>query len=193
MYSVVLLAALGTGQGSANGHLLATHYNYGACYGPCYGVGYYGWGGWGLPYGGYGWPCYHGHGAGVPGVPMSPLLGPTLPGTSATEGGADRTDDGSKKKDKDSKDGDTMARARITVFLPEGARLYVDGKPVESTAGANVFRTPPLASGNRYFYEVTAVRIQDGKPISETRQILLGAGAKVRTDFREAATATASR
>ena len=59
MYSVVLLAAVTTGE-AAPQHGFKHGYRWGACYGGCYGVCYAGYGGalhvaggWGLPYGGY--------------------------------------------------------------------------------------------------------------------------------------------
>jgi uncharacterized protein (TIGR03000 family) len=128
MYSLVLAAALATGEGAADfhwrhwGHHHGWHHNYGACYGACYGVGYHGWGGWGLPYGGYGWagPA-HGHGpypgpwvgdaccgggghvGPAYGVPMSPLVVPpvAMPPAESDRKDKDKDEDEDKKMDKD--------------------------------------------------------------------------------------------
>jgi uncharacterized protein (TIGR03000 family) len=138
MYSMILMAALTSGQGSASlgfcGYVPSAQHHYGACYGACYGVGYTGWdggspgdhsvGGWGLPYGGYGWPGPHGHGPiGVPGghwpgyacwggcggyaspaygVPMTPLVmpAPHVPSYSGSDRSRDR-DGRDRDRDRD--------------------------------------------------------------------------------------------
>ena len=118
MYSLVLMAALTTGEGSANWHKHDLSCNYGHCYGGCYGVGYHGWGGWGQPYGGYGyggpgvkawdypgyacWGGCGGYASPAYGVPMTPLVAPppppSVPDRDRTR---DRDSDADKDKDKE--------------------------------------------------------------------------------------------
>jgi uncharacterized protein (TIGR03000 family) len=195
MYSVVMLAALTAGEQAPSFHHKGYHWNggYGACYGGCYGVGYHGWGGWGQPYGGYGWPGYSGWGgcggyaSAAYGVPMTPLVTPPPPMPPASDKDGEDRDGKAKEKGKGKGMGDendTSAKARVTFLVPEGAKVYVDGRLLNRVAETRTFRTPPLAKGEAYFYEVRAEVIRDGKPVSETRRIIVRAGAEVRADFR---------
>jgi uncharacterized protein (TIGR03000 family) len=196
MYSVVLLAAMSTGECTpAFGKHAHGTYTYGACYGPCYGVGYagYGWqgqGGWGLPYGGYGpagypyyvqgpygWPGYAGWGG--CGCYSSPAYGypaPVVAGPAETPRPADTL---TKEEQVSVPD-----RARLIVELPANAKLYVDDRAISDAASTKSFRTPVLEKGQEFFYEVRVEAMRDGKAVSETRRIIVKAGAVVRSDFR---------
>jgi uncharacterized protein (TIGR03000 family) len=159
---------------------------YGSCYGSCYGVCYGGYGGWGAPYHGYGpgwagYDCFGGCGGyassayGMPG----PLVAPSVGG---------RVIDGDGKKAKDGKDEEggevsTPDRARLIFNLPRDAKLYVDDKPISNVTAKRTFQTPALAKGQEYYYEVRAEVMRDGKPVSETKRVIVKAGAVIRTDF----------
>jgi uncharacterized protein (TIGR03000 family) len=195
MYSIVLLSALCAGENTANfGKHAHGTYTYGACYGPCYGVGYagYGWqnqGGWGLPYGGYGpagYPYYVQGPYGYPGYACwgacgcysSPAYGypaPVMSGGPATPPPGETL----KKEEVSAPD-----RARLIVELPANAKLYVDDQPISDAAPTKSFRTPVLQKGQEFFYEVRVEAMRDGKPVSETRRVVVKAGAVVRSDFR---------
>jgi uncharacterized protein (TIGR03000 family) len=191
MYGIVLAAALSCGDcPTEHGHH-HTHYAYGLCYGACYGVGYGGWfgshdlcygtygGGWGLPYGGYGpgvpggeipgYACYGGCGGYNSPAFGVPMAGVQRPGPAGPAG----------KRDPVS----TSGRAQLVFTLPADARLFVDGKPVAAGQGNGAFQTPNLQPGQEYYYEVRAELTRDGKPVSETRRVVVKAGAVVRTDF----------
>jgi uncharacterized protein (TIGR03000 family) len=75
-------------------------------------------------------------------------------------------------------------RARLIVNLPADAKLYVDDKPVSNTNGTRSFQTPELPKGRDYYYEVRAEVMRDGKPVTETRRVIVKAGATIRADFR---------
>jgi uncharacterized protein (TIGR03000 family) len=210
MYSMVLMAALTAGEGSANWHGWSLGHNYGACYGACYGVGYHGWGGWGHPYGGYGWPGYAcwggcgGYASAAYGVPMTPLVVPP-PYVPAPEKDKDKDkepDDEKKMdkdKDKDKEKGkkkgkppepDDTTSASIIFVLPQGASLHVDDRPVDAKVGVQTFKTPQLEKGQRYFYDVRVEVVRDGKPVSATRRLVLQAGSVIRADFSNIASGT---
>jgi uncharacterized protein (TIGR03000 family) len=197
MYSVVLLAALTAGENTPNfGKKYHGSFTYGACYGACYGVCYggydgYHWnGGWGLPYGGYG-PA---GGYGPPGYACfaacgcysSPAYGfpyPVIGGPAETP----KRDEPSRKDDDQAS---AANRARLIVELPAGAKLFVDDAPISDAAPKKSFRTPELQKGQEYYYEVRAELIRDGKPVSESRKIVVKAGEVIRTDFRSLGVAT---
>jgi uncharacterized protein (TIGR03000 family) len=211
MYSLVLLAALTTGEQTPDfflrGHGCHGCYGcygyYASCYGACYGYGYGGWGchgygGWGAPYGCYGSACYGGWGA--PGwacygccggyASMAYAPGPVGIMPPAGEPGPMT---GTKKKgpEPDGGEASSASRARLIVELPAGAQLYVDDKPV-AAAGRKAFRTPELRPGASYYYEVRAEVMRDGQRVSETRRVVIRAGQVAREDFRSLGTAVST-
>jgi uncharacterized protein (TIGR03000 family) len=86
------------------------------------------------------------------------------------------------------------APAHVTVRAPEDARLRVDGVVCPLTSGTRTFDTPELEPGRKYFYTLTAEVVRDGRPVSESRRVVLQAGKDVQVDFLNmAAVAAASR
>jgi uncharacterized protein (TIGR03000 family) len=85
------------------------------------------------------------------------------------------------------------AVARVTIVLPEKARLYVNGTAISATKGAQTFETPTLEVGRSYFYTIKADVVRDGRTVSETRRVEVAAGKDVKVDFTPAAVLTARR
>jgi uncharacterized protein (TIGR03000 family) len=86
------------------------------------------------------------------------------------------------------------APARVTVQLPTDARLLVDGVASPLTSSTRTFDTPALEPGRKYFYILTAEVVREGRPVSDSRRVLLQAGKEVKVDFGNvAAFTTASR
>jgi uncharacterized protein (TIGR03000 family) len=165
------------------------------CYGACYGYGYGGWGAvshgcWGAPYGCYGaWgpggACYGGCGGyHSPAYAPIPTAAPPMPPADTPKD--DGKKDNGKKKDDD--EGSVSRRARLVVALPEGAKLYVDGKLIPNAAARKSFSTPALTRGQTYYYEVKAEMMVDDEPVTQTRRVLIRAGQTVREDFSSLAT-----
>lgn len=160
---------------------------YGSCYGSCYGMGYTCAGGcWGMPYGCYGCSggCYgvvgYGCGGGCGGY-MSPAYGVPSAGVGIPIGAAiDPTKADEKKDEMASALGN---RARLVFTLPEGAKLFIDGAPVEVTAERKSFRTPELKPGTKYFYEARVEVEKEGKKAAGTRKIYVSAGQTVEEDL----------
>ena len=73
------------------------------------------------------------------------------------------------------------ASARVTVLLPSGTRLFVDGKAYGTTSKQS-FTTPKLEKGKAYYYTVKVERTEDGK--AESRRVNVQAGKEVTVDFR---------
>ena len=209
MYSMVLMAALTTGGATADWHCHrhggccgcyggcygcwggcygGCYGCYGGCWGGCYGGCYGGWGGCYGCWGGYSsWGCcgcmgtYYGAPT-YPGsiVPSGVAPGGYMPGGPAGEQlPAPGTD-----KDKDKK---TMApsKAKLIVELPADAKLYIDDLPMKNASGTRAFSTPTLDPGQAYYYMVRAEVMRDGKPVSETRRVIVRAGQTIRADFRD--------
>ncbi len=204
MYSMVLMAALTTGVSAPDCHRCGGCYGgcggcYG-CYGGCYGCfgGCYGWGGWGGCggcWGGYSsWGCGgcmgcmgcygggygYGYGGGMYGAPTYP--GAVAPGTGTG------TPPKGEQLGNPTKDKETMVaptRAKLVVELPADAKLYIDDLPMKTPSGLRSFNTPTLEPGQAYYYMVRAEVIRDGKPITETRRVIVRAGQTIRANFKD--------
>jgi uncharacterized protein (TIGR03000 family) len=81
----------------------------------------------------------------------------------------------------------TMApsKAKLIVELPADAQLYIDDLPMKNASGTRAFSTPTLDPGQAYYYMVRAEVMRDGKPVSETRRVIVRAGQTIRADFRD--------
>ncbi len=192
MYSVVLLAAVTTGE-AAPQHGFKHGYRWGACYGACYGVCYTGYvgelhvaGGWGLPYGGYyagfGAGCLDGvtHGA-LPLIHTPPTGYAPIEAKPETESKPAGKDD--KKKKPEDENQQVKARASVTIELPRGAALYVDDVAIAGADERRHFRTPELTRGEEYYYEVRAELVHDGQTLTQKKRVSLTAGDSVKIDF----------
>jgi uncharacterized protein (TIGR03000 family) len=80
--------------------------------------------------------------------------------------------------------------ARVTVLLPQGTRLYVDGKAYGTTS-KQTFTTPRLEKGKNYFYSLKAEKLDDGQ--ADVRRVNVQAGKEVTVDFRQRNLASADR
>jgi len=77
--------------------------------------------------------------------------------------------------------------ARITVMLPEGGKLLVDGKEQQTKAVMQTFETPKLAKGKSYFY-VLRVEMKVGKDVDvQAKRVTVEAGKDTTVDFRSMA------
>jgi uncharacterized protein (TIGR03000 family) len=92
-------------------------------------------------------------------------------------------------KPKSGKNGDkettVPTRAKLLVEVPSDARLFIDDMPVKVPAGVRSFDTPPLEPGQLFYYVVRVEAMRDGRPVTETRRIIVQAGQVARADFRE--------
>jgi uncharacterized protein (TIGR03000 family) len=127
---------------------------------------------------------------GTPGVPGGVV--PGTPGTPGT-GGEPVPPPMPPKKEGDKKEGEVSTRAKLVVEVPADARLYIDDQLMKTTSSKRVFSTPFLAQGQAYYYEVRVEVLRDGKPVSETKKVVVRAGEEARASFPnlEPATVTA--
>jgi uncharacterized protein (TIGR03000 family) len=78
-----------------------------------------------------------------------------------------------------------LAAAEIEVHIPADAELWLDGNPTKQRGESRAFVSPLLQPGRNFVYEMRARWMQDGKPVEETRQIEVWAGARPVIDFRK--------
>jgi len=74
--------------------------------------------------------------------------------------------------------------ARIRLVVPADARVWFDNKETKQTGPERRFESPALAPGRAYGYVVKAQwRDQDGRHVTRTRQVDVGANANVTVDL----------
>ncbi len=77
--------------------------------------------------------------------------------------------------------------AILNIHVPDVAEIWFEGEKTNQTGADRVFRSPPLAEGQNYSYDVKARWMEDGKPVEKTRTVRIKAGEQVRINFMEAA------
>jgi uncharacterized protein (TIGR03000 family) len=75
------------------------------------------------------------------------------------------------------------APARLTVEVPEAAKLYVDGTLVNGDAATRNFHTPDLTPGKTFYYDLKAEVTVNGKTVKEEKRVLVRAGDVVNEAF----------
>jgi uncharacterized protein (TIGR03000 family) len=83
--------------------------------------------------------------------------------------------------------------ARVTVKLPDDARLFIDGVACTLTSSSRTFNTPELNADQRYFYTLKAEVVRNGETVSKSQKVLLEAGKDVVVEFKDLPLQTASR
>jgi uncharacterized protein (TIGR03000 family) len=135
------------------------------CYG-CYG----GWSCYGVPLPGHGYWSQQPGGAGVPDKAKSKVEETPPP-----------TEQLPIPKQKTSADG--QVRARLTIDVPEGAKVFLDGELMNLAAGKRDFQTPDLQPGLTYYYDLRVEIVRDGQTIAENQRIILRPGQTVTAAF----------
>jgi uncharacterized protein (TIGR03000 family) len=84
-------------------------------------------------------------------------------------------------------------RAKVVVELPADARLFVEDRQLQTTAGRRQFLTPPLEPGATYRYIFRAEVERAGKKLTQVREAHVRAGQEtvVRFDLPPVAVAAA--
>ncbi|HXG11438.1 MAG TPA: TIGR03000 domain-containing protein [Gemmataceae bacterium] len=185
MYSVVLAAALTTGVSAPDCWFRhGCHGCYGGwgCHG-CYGC-YGGWvchgcyGGWWCNgcFGCYGgWACHGCYGG---------IYAPMYYAPAAPPAGAPPAPEPAPKPKLEEKTA-LPSKARLIVELPADAKLYIDDQLMKTTSARRVFNTPPLEPGQGYYYILRAEIVRDGKTYTDTKQVVVRAGAEVQANFHD--------
>ncbi len=74
-------------------------------------------------------------------------------------------------------------RAHVTVHVPAEARVWFDGTATTSTGPIRKFQSLPLTQGDRYSYEIKASWKENGREVTETREVVVISGAHVEVKF----------
>jgi uncharacterized protein (TIGR03000 family) len=71
----------------------------------------------------------------------------------------------------------------ITVRVPANADLWFEGTKTQSTGAVRKFQSPPLKSGRQYTYEVWVRWNDNGRIVTQTRQLSVSAGDHLTVRF----------
>jgi len=74
----------------------------------------------------------------------------------------------------------------LTVIVPQGAKVFVNGYETKSAGEQRQYVSYGLKPGFSYTYEVRVLAIRDGKPMEETRSVTLTAGQRTSVAFTDA-------
>ncbi len=80
--------------------------------------------------------------------------------------------------------------SKVTVNLPQGAKLFVEDQPRNLPVGVKEFQTPQLQKGVEYTYSFRAELVKDGKTVAKTQRVMFKAGEPVNVDFTDMETST---
>src|SRR5262245_17802335 len=75
------------------------------------------------------------------------------------------------------------AAGTVVITLPADAKLYFNDVLTHTPGATRTFATPPLQFGMNYTYQLRAEVTRQGKPVSETKQIVVRAGETTNVDF----------
>jgi uncharacterized protein (TIGR03000 family) len=163
-------------------HGTAVWYGYGSCSGSCYGSVAM------PPYSLHGYNTTSSYGPSAPivvggaGSMYSPNMPPAMTVPVAPQPKPAGSDGG-------------PSGANLKFKLPADAQLFVDGKPAPGAGAERSFYTPPLEGGKKFYYDVEAKLVVNGKEVAETKKVIVEAGASVTAEFATltAAAAAAAR
>jgi uncharacterized protein (TIGR03000 family) len=71
----------------------------------------------------------------------------------------------------------------LTVFVPAGAKLYIEDQPTQLTGTRRDFISPRLESGKEYIYTLKAEVERGGRKVSGTEQFPVKAGDHATVEF----------
>lgn len=74
-------------------------------------------------------------------------------------------------------------RGRLVVQLPEGSRLYINGRLMAGFGPELSFATPPLEPGQTYYYDLKAEIVRAGQAVIINRTVVVRSGQITRTTF----------
>src|SRR5262249_57890745 len=73
--------------------------------------------------------------------------------------------------------------AHIPIRPPANSSVSIGGWQAPMTGGMREFQSPPLTPGKKYTYKIQAQWEQNGRPMSQTKEVEISAGANVEVAF----------
>jgi uncharacterized protein (TIGR03000 family) len=87
---------------------------------------------------------------------------------------------------------DAPPGANLKFKVPADTKLYVDGTLAPGSGAERSFYTPPLERGKKFYYEVEAKVVVNGKEVVESKKVIVEAGVTVNEEFAKLTAAVAS-
>jgi uncharacterized protein (TIGR03000 family) len=75
--------------------------------------------------------------------------------------------------------------AKVTVMLPNDAKLFIDGVECPLTSNPRIFETPRLEAGRQYYYTLKAEVVRDGRTKADSRRVVVEAGRTTQVEFKD--------
>jgi uncharacterized protein (TIGR03000 family) len=82
--------------------------------------------------------------------------------------------------------------ANLKFKVPAETKLYVDGRLTTGFGPERSFFTPPLEAGKKFFYDVEAKLVVNGKEVVESKKVIVEAGVSVNEEFAKLTAALAT-
>jgi uncharacterized protein (TIGR03000 family) len=172
---------------------------HGCCGGGCYGGGCCGgcyggcWGGTVSPaYGCCGGRAYSGYAVPAPGVyrsyygpPIYPAATPAAPAPLPSDRAGDFNGEQPRVNQSRTAPASALngqfqevdpARALLVVHVPENAKVFIGGRPTQSTGETRTYVSPPLPTNGEYRYTVRAELVREGRTIATGKEVTVRAG-----------------
>jgi uncharacterized protein (TIGR03000 family) len=155
-------------------------YNDGFGYGRSYGSPYYG--GYGYNRGWYSPGVYNYDYAPSYGYDFGESVPPA--GETYYGGGAYATDQSNMNQQQMPQEAPN--KALVVLRVPSNAQVFFEGQPTTSQGTVRAYLSPPIDPSKEYSYHVKAQWNQNGRPVTQERQIRVHAGRQARFDFMQA-------
>jgi uncharacterized protein (TIGR03000 family) len=85
---------------------------------------------------------------------------------------------------------DGSAPVQVQVQVPAEAKVWFNGSETTLTGPSRLFESPPVAPGGSYTYTIKASWMENGKEMTQTRQLDVRPGQRTRVDFTQPAPRT---
>lgn len=77
-------------------------------------------------------------------------------------------------------------KAHILLRVPSNAQVTFEGQATTSQGTVRAYASPPIDPNKDFTYHVKAQWTQDGRPVTQERQVRVHAGRQARVDFMQA-------
>jgi uncharacterized protein (TIGR03000 family) len=73
--------------------------------------------------------------------------------------------------------------AQVIVEVPDGAEVWLEGVKMKQLGSTRHFVSPPLPPGAKYEYEIKAQWNENGRPVEQRQNVIVGAGNQASISF----------
>ncbi len=103
----------------------------------------------------------------------APVIPPAVPASDAKPSGTTPTE--TKKS--------PGMGANLKFTVPTATKLYIDGQLTSASGTERLFSTPPLAVGQKFYYDVKAELSVNGTAVVQEMRVIVESGANINESF----------